>query len=42
MFGAKDNGKNDYTVIAEGVKIEGKKSVDAAFFDRICDDYGSI
>jgi hypothetical protein len=25
-----------------GVKIEGKKSVDAEFFDRICDDYGSI
>ena len=25
-----------------GVKIEGKKSVDASFFDRICDDYGSI
>jgi hypothetical protein len=25
-----------------GVKIEGKKMVDAVFFDRICDDYGSI
>lgn len=25
-----------------GVKIEGKKSIDAAFFNRICDDYGSI
>ena len=24
MFGAKGNGSNDYTVIAEGVKIEGK------------------
>jgi hypothetical protein len=25
-----------------GVKIEGKKPVDAAFFDRICDDYRSV
>jgi len=25
-----------------GVKIEGKESVDAELFDRICDDYGSI